>query len=290
MAVMLALCAGRLLPPGTFLVLISVRGWVDPRDIVRLEGLGKLKNPVTSPACSIVPQPPTLALNEPLSCIKSWKFLEWLTNCWPPRKNLTPWSCHILDRPSWENRSGKHNFARVRKLEMTDRNIVQSILNAGPIIQQRTLTGRLLLVLYLGPPFIAISVRDKRCQRGERPPRLGRVSSSLVCRTCEWKTARNPNPWQLHIPVRENRTLPFKTHFTTPFILFRYIFLPFLLLLLLLRHTWIFISTFPSYPSLLHHHLHLLVFFHCLLIILGSRDSSVGIVTGYGLDDRGLGV
>jgi hypothetical protein len=43
-----ALRASRPLPPGRFLVLISVRGLVDPRAIVRLEGLGKLKNPVTS--------------------------------------------------------------------------------------------------------------------------------------------------------------------------------------------------------------------------------------------------
>jgi hypothetical protein len=40
--------AGRPLPPGGYLVLISVRGWVDPKAIVRLEGLGKLKNPMTS--------------------------------------------------------------------------------------------------------------------------------------------------------------------------------------------------------------------------------------------------
>jgi hypothetical protein len=40
--------AGRPLPPGRFLVLISVRGWVGPRAIVLLEGLGQLKNLVTS--------------------------------------------------------------------------------------------------------------------------------------------------------------------------------------------------------------------------------------------------
>jgi hypothetical protein len=38
-----ALHAGRPLTPGRYLVLISVRGLVDPRAIVRLEVLGELK-------------------------------------------------------------------------------------------------------------------------------------------------------------------------------------------------------------------------------------------------------
>jgi hypothetical protein len=46
-----ALRSGRTSPPppaGRFLILIAFRGLFDPRAIVRLEELGKLKNPITS--------------------------------------------------------------------------------------------------------------------------------------------------------------------------------------------------------------------------------------------------
>ena len=42
-----ALFTGRIYPQGIFLVLMFIKGWLDPRTMVRPEGLRQLKIPVT---------------------------------------------------------------------------------------------------------------------------------------------------------------------------------------------------------------------------------------------------
>jgi hypothetical protein len=79
--------AGRPLPLGRFMALISVRGSVDPRAIVRLEGLGQLRNPVTSsgmkPATfrSIAERLNQLRYHVPLTVTIHNKILSCLNSC-----------------------------------------------------------------------------------------------------------------------------------------------------------------------------------------------------------------
>jgi hypothetical protein len=76
-----ASCPGSPQPPGRVLVLISVSGWVDPRAIVRLEGLGQLKNPMTWSVESTTFRLVAYCLNQLRYHVPLTLSNKWLSKC-----------------------------------------------------------------------------------------------------------------------------------------------------------------------------------------------------------------
>jgi hypothetical protein len=102
-----ALCTSRLYPQEIFLVLISVRGWVDPRAIVWPEGMKNSSDSIGNrsrnlPVCSVVPQP--LRHRMPPKGAQCWREIwcnertwnRW-TNCWHMLYCYTCSICTIRD-------------------------------------------------------------------------------------------------------------------------------------------------------------------------------------------------
>jgi hypothetical protein len=62
-----------------FLVLFPVRGWVNPRATVWLEGLGQLKNPMTSWGCRT---------HTGIYLMEIWKLNFWWVQTWKPFQSV----------------------------------------------------------------------------------------------------------------------------------------------------------------------------------------------------------
>jgi hypothetical protein len=108
-AVRSALRAGRPLLPGRFLILISVRDRVDPQDhsvAGRIKTIERSNDLIENrrrylPACSIVPQPTSLASSEEavynlMNCFNCWGLLALVWECCSVRGMSHVIAVHVL--------------------------------------------------------------------------------------------------------------------------------------------------------------------------------------------------